>query len=256
MAIYGAIPLLHAHSASSTVGLLNLVGSETWIDVSHPTEKSTKTQWISESGILDVFLLPGPTPNDVFKQYAALTGPTALPPEWSLAYHQCRWNYLSSDDVRTVAKRFDENDLPVDVLWLDIDYAEDHKYFVWKEKEFPDPVQMTNDIAAIGRKVRVQLMILDKTYELLDRWSSLLIRTLSACSHILCIAKHQNSTFLSNPRADKVSLRAGVGVAVALGSISSTHLVGNGGRLYSNTAVTAKIGIGQTALMTFSYGTI
>lgn len=153
MSIYGSIPLLHAHSASSTVGLLNLVGSETWIDVSHPSDKSTKTHWISESGILDLFLLPGPSPDDVFEQYARLTGPTSLPPEWSLGYHQSRWNYLSSDDVRSVAKRFDEADIPFDVLWLDIEYAEDHKYFIWKSKEFPDPVQMTNDIAAVGRKV-------------------------------------------------------------------------------------------------------
>ncbi|KAF8589491.1 glycoside hydrolase family 31 protein [Ramaria rubella] len=155
MSIYGAIPLLHAHSSSSTVGLLNLIGSETWIDVSHPLDKSTKTHWISESGILDVFLLPGPTPDDVFEQYAKLTGPTSLPPEWSLGYHQCRWNYISSDDVRSVAKRFDENDIPFDVLWLDIEYAEDHKYFIWKGKEFPDPVQMSNDIAAVGRKMVV-----------------------------------------------------------------------------------------------------
>lgn len=154
MALYGAVPLLHAHSASSTVGFLNLVGSETWIDVSHPSDKSTKTHWISESGVLDLFLLPGPTPDDVFKQYAKLTGPSALPPQWSLAHHQSRWNYVSSDDVRSVARRFDEEDIPLDVLWLDIEYAEDHKYFMWKEKEFPDPVSMTNDIAAVGRKVR------------------------------------------------------------------------------------------------------
>lgn len=153
MSLYGAVPLLHAHSSSSTVGFLDLVASETWIDVAHPTDKSTKTHWISESGILDVFLLPGPTPDDVFEQYARLTGPAALPPEWSLGYHQCRWNYISSEDVRTVAKRFDEDDLPFDVLWLDIEYAEDHKYFIWKEKEFPDPVGMVNAISAVGRKV-------------------------------------------------------------------------------------------------------
>ncbi|KAF8525985.1 glycoside hydrolase family 31 protein [Hysterangium stoloniferum] len=155
MSLYGAIPLLHAHSESSTVGFLDLVASETWIDVSHPTEKGTKTHWISESGILDVLLLPGPTPEDVFEQYARLTGPSALPPEWSLGYHQCRWNYISSDDVRTVAARFDEDDIPFDVLWLDIEYSEDHKYFIWKNKEFPDPVQMVNDVAAIGRKMVV-----------------------------------------------------------------------------------------------------
>ncbi|KAF9066549.1 alpha-glucosidase [Rhodocollybia butyracea] len=155
MSLYGSIPVMHAHSADSTVGVFNAVGSETWIDISYPTKKSTHTHWISESGIMDVFLLPGPTPEQIFTQYARLTGTTALPPHWSLGYHQCRWNYVSSDDVRTVQRRFDEEDMPVDVFWLDIEYAEDHKYFIWDSKTFPDPVKMTDDVAAIGRKMVV-----------------------------------------------------------------------------------------------------
>jgi len=39
-----------------------------------------ETHWFSESGIIDVFVVLGPKPHDVFKQYAALTGTTALPP--------------------------------------------------------------------------------------------------------------------------------------------------------------------------------
>jgi alpha 1,3-glucosidase len=39
-----------------------------------------ETHWFSESGIIDVFVMLGPKPHDVFKQYATLTGPTALPP--------------------------------------------------------------------------------------------------------------------------------------------------------------------------------
>ncbi|KAJ7033377.1 glycoside hydrolase family 31 protein [Mycena alexandri] len=155
MSLYGSIPVLHAHSADSTVGIFHAVGSETWIDVSHASDKSTQTHWISESGILDVFLMPGPTPADIFAQYARLTGTPVLPPHWSLGYHQCRWNYISSEDVRTVQKRFDEEDMPVDVFWLDIEYAEEHKYFMWDEKNFPDPVEMTNDVAANGRKMVV-----------------------------------------------------------------------------------------------------
>ena len=38
------------------------------------------THWFSESGIIDVFVMLGPKPHDVFKQYASLTGPTYLPP--------------------------------------------------------------------------------------------------------------------------------------------------------------------------------
>ena len=38
------------------------------------------THWMSESGIIDVFVMLGPKPHDVFQQYAALTGPATLPP--------------------------------------------------------------------------------------------------------------------------------------------------------------------------------
>jgi alpha 1,3-glucosidase len=157
MSLYGSIPILHAHSKDSTVGIFHAVGSETWIDVSHTSAASTETHWISESGILDIFLMPGPTPADIFSQYAALTGTTPLPAHWSLGYHQCRWNYVSSDDVRTVQRRFDEDDIPVDVFWLDIEYADEHKYFMWEKKTFPDPVDMINDVSALGRKVRYSI---------------------------------------------------------------------------------------------------
>ena len=159
MALYGAVPLVHAHAAHSTIGVFNAIGSETWVDVSHPTKKSTETHWISESGILDVFLMPGPTPNDVFMQYARLTGTPALPQHFSLGYHQCRWNYISSDDIREVQANLDKAEIPFDVLWLDIEYAPDHQYFIWDTKNFPDPVDMVNDVAAFGRKVRIPLTL-------------------------------------------------------------------------------------------------
>ena len=38
------------------------------------------THWMSESGIIDTFIMLGPRPADVFRQYARLTGTTPLPP--------------------------------------------------------------------------------------------------------------------------------------------------------------------------------
>ena len=152
MALYGAIPLMHAHGKKGTVAVFNAIGSDTWIDVGKKNS-GTETHWISESGILDVFILPGPDPASVFFQYARLTGTPMLPPLYSIAYHQCRWNYVNSEDVRTVQKRFDQEDIPVDVFWLDIEYSEGHKYFMWDEKTFPDPVEMIADVEAKERKV-------------------------------------------------------------------------------------------------------
>jgi len=155
MSLYGSIPVMYAHSAESTVGIFNAIASDTFIDIAHPDTKSSYTHWISESGVMDIFILPGPTPADIFKQYTSLIGTPALPAHWALGYHQCRWNYISSDDIRAVQKRFDEEDIPVDVFWLDIEYSEEHKYFIWDKKNFPDPVEMTNDVAANARKMVV-----------------------------------------------------------------------------------------------------
>jgi alpha 1,3-glucosidase len=90
-------------------------------------------------------------------QYARLTGTPALPQHFSLGYHQCRWNYISSDDIREVQANLDKAEIPFDVLWLDIEYSPDHQYFIWDTKNFPDPVDMMNDVAAFGRKVRISL---------------------------------------------------------------------------------------------------
>lgn len=38
----------------------------------------TDVHWFSESGIIDVFIMLGPTPKDVFSQYASLTGTVKL----------------------------------------------------------------------------------------------------------------------------------------------------------------------------------
>ncbi|KAM6492577.1 hypothetical protein JOM56_012301 [Amanita muscaria] len=112
---------MHARPLDSTVGLYNAIASDI---ISHSSEDSTEMHWISESGILDLFLMAGPRPEQVFKQYASLTGVTPLPTQWS-------W--------LTTNKRFDEEGMPVDVFWLDL----------------PDPVGMINDVAGNGRKMVV-----------------------------------------------------------------------------------------------------
>jgi mannosyl-oligosaccharide alpha-1,3-glucosidase len=47
--------------------------------------------------------------------------------KFSLAYHQCRWNYVDEADVRGVDDNFDTHDIPADVIWLDIEYTDRKK---------------------------------------------------------------------------------------------------------------------------------
>lgn len=83
-----------------------------------PQGTGKKTHWISESGLVDFFVFPGPTPAAVYDQFTALTGRQQLPPLFALGFHQCRWNYRDQKDVAAVEGMFEELDYPVDVIWL------------------------------------------------------------------------------------------------------------------------------------------
>lgn len=138
MALYGAIPFMMAHAADHTVGLLWLNPSETWVDIESSNQgvrglfshlvagevKSRLTHWFSETGLIDVWIMLGPSPLDVIRQNAKITGTLELPPYYAIGYHQCRWNYFSQEELNEVERQCDANDLPLDVLWLDIEYTE------------------------------------------------------------------------------------------------------------------------------------
>ncbi|XP_043843100.1 neutral alpha-glucosidase C isoform X2 [Dromiciops gliroides] len=173
LGIYGSIPYLLAHKLDRTVGIFWLNASETLVEINtQPTIEHTLSPkgsvlakqkarartdvcWMSESGIIDVFLLMGPTPAAVFKQYSILTGTQALPPFFSLGYHQCRWNYDDEQDVKAVDAGFDDHDIPYDVIWLDIEHTEGKRYFTWDKKKFPNPKRMQELIKSKKRKVVV-----------------------------------------------------------------------------------------------------
>nr|XP_006130414.1 neutral alpha-glucosidase C isoform X1 [Pelodiscus sinensis]XP_025044103.1 neutral alpha-glucosidase C isoform X1 [Pelodiscus sinensis] len=176
MGIYGSVPFLLAHKLNRTSGIFWLNSSETLVEINtkavmeHVPCRSppdvtkqrvvpqTDVRWMSESGIIDVFLLMGPSPFDLFKQYAQLTGTQALPPFFSLGYHQCRWNYEDEQDVEAVDAGFDEHDIPYDVIWLDIEHTEGKRYFTWDKKKFHNPKRMQE---LLKRKKRKLVVIID-----------------------------------------------------------------------------------------------
>ncbi|EFQ91733.1 hypothetical protein CFE70_006353 [Pyrenophora teres f. teres 0-1] len=165
MTLYGAIPFMQAHRKGSTVGVFWLNAAETWIDITKKRNTAnplalgveghtdTQTHWISESGLLDVFVFLGPTPQDLTRQYGELTGYTAMPQSFAIAYHQCRWNYVSDEDVKDVDRRFDKFNIPYDVIWLDIEYTQEKKYFTWDPLTFPNPDTMHEHLDKHERKL-------------------------------------------------------------------------------------------------------
>eukprot|EP01132_Coremiostelium_polycephalum_P008341 gene8341-10246_t len=159
MALYGSIPFLLSHDSKKTVGLFWLNAAETFIDVEDSKDSNGSpvkdTHWFSETGVMDVFILAGPTPARLFKQYGYLTGTTALPQMFSLGYHQCRWNYKDEADVKAVDQGFDQFNIPYDVIWLDIEHTDGKRYFTWDKSNFPTPENMLKNIESKHRKMVV-----------------------------------------------------------------------------------------------------
>jgi len=152
--------MMLSHSVGSdgsplTVGAFFMNAAEMFVDVAKfgGDVPGMGSHWMAESGVLDVFLMPGPSPAAVFAQYARLTGGTDLPQLFALGYHQCRWNYRDEEDVAAVDAGFDEHGVPYDVLWLDIEHTDGKRYFTWDSKLFPSPAEMQADLASRGRKM-------------------------------------------------------------------------------------------------------
>lgn len=155
-----------------TTGVFWNNAAESWVDIKNSKdtdvvssianlisgnrpESQVETHFMSESGVLDFYMMLGPKPKDVVRQYAALTGVAPLPQMWTLAYHQCRWNYNDEDDVRSVVENFDAHNMPMDTMWLDIEYTDSKKYFTWDSTKFPHPMEMQQNLTAVGRHLVV-----------------------------------------------------------------------------------------------------
>ncbi len=97
-------------------------------------------------GTLRHYLIVG-TPARVLERYTELTGRPPLPPRWALGYHQSRWSYASTDEVRQVVDGFDAHNLPLSAIHLDIDYMDGFRLFTVDHGRFPDLPGLARDLA-------------------------------------------------------------------------------------------------------------
>ncbi|CAG9766974.1 unnamed protein product [Ceutorhynchus assimilis] len=152
--MYGSIPVIYGFGNNTSSGIFHHNAAEQWIDINNNRHSA---YFMVDGGRLDLFVLLGPSLPEAVRQYVDLTGKPHLPQLWALGYHQCRWAYNTTGDVMDTIGNFDAYDFPLDVLWLDIEYTSERKWFTWNASSFPDPVKLLNWVDAQGHRKLVPI---------------------------------------------------------------------------------------------------
>ncbi len=106
----------------------------------------------ADDGPIDYYFIYGPHPKKVIEQYTALTGRTPLPPLWTLGYQQSRYSYYPESRAREIADTFRAKKIPLDALYLDIDYQKGNAPFTVSRENFSHFEGLIGDLKKQGIK--------------------------------------------------------------------------------------------------------
>ncbi len=153
-ALYKSIPFFIGLDDEHVFGLFF---DNTYKSYFNMGQESEEYYWFgADGGSLDYYYIAGDSMPQVLSGYTYLTGTAPLPQKWTLGYHQCRWGYVTQEDVEEVACRMRENDIPCDVIHFDIDYMQDYKVFTWNQERYHgDPKGFLDRLSQDGFKAVV-----------------------------------------------------------------------------------------------------
>ncbi len=137
--LYGAHNFLivdGAAPAARRFGLFIDAGQKVTFDCGY-TDRRRLTITVSEGGFT-LYVLEGGSLQDIVREFRSIIGRSYIPPKWAFGYGQSRWGYKCADDVRGVVRGHRENGVPLDSVYMDIDYMEGYKDFTVNEERFPD----------------------------------------------------------------------------------------------------------------------
>ena len=145
--LYGAHNFIIIHGAVAFGAFFDYAGKMEF-DIGYTKRSVMQIQAASNN--LTVYIITGESEKDIVKQFRKMVGRSYIPPFWAFGYGQSRWGYKTEEDIRTVAKQYQDAGIPLDSIYLDIDYMERYKDFTVDTERFPNLKGLATDMKEQG----------------------------------------------------------------------------------------------------------
>ena len=133
--LYGAHNFIIV-SGKTTFGLFFDYPSELTFDIGYTRMDTLKVTCADAD--LNVYVIEGESAYDIVKPFRHVIGRSYIPPKFAFGFGQSRWGYTTKEDFRKVAAGYRENHIPLDMIYMDIDYMDSYKDFTLNPENFPD----------------------------------------------------------------------------------------------------------------------
>uniref|UniRef100_A0A8C2JQI4 alpha-glucosidase n=1 Tax=Cyprinus carpio TaxID=7962 RepID=A0A8C2JQI4_CYPCA len=146
---YGVHPFYMGLEKSKSAHGVLLLNSNAMDVTFQPTPALT---YRTIGGILDFYMVMGPTPEEVVQQYTEMIGRPVLPAYWSLGFQLCRYGYANDTEIADLYRDMKAAEIPYDVQYADIDYMERQMDFTLDQVNFKELPALVDQMRADGMR--------------------------------------------------------------------------------------------------------
>lgn len=133
--LYGAHNFIAVRGVEEDFGLFFDYPSKMQFDIGYTDRNLIHITVPSKD--LYIYLITGCSLREIAVQFRKMTGKSYIAPLWGLGFGQSRWGYKNEDDIREVVNGYRKAGIPLDSVYMDIDYMESYKDFTISRERFP-----------------------------------------------------------------------------------------------------------------------
>lgn len=116
------------------------------------------TEWNTKAvKEMDYWITVGDAPAQIIENYTAVTGRAPALPDGLLGLWQCKLRYRTQEEVLSVARKYKELGIPLDVIVIDFFHWTRQGDWHFDPEYWPNPKAMCEELHAMGTKVVVSV---------------------------------------------------------------------------------------------------